>query len=342
METFGQKLRHAIDRQGLRLEEVARATGFGVHQLEALERDDYGALPDDDFMTEHLQVFARLVEVDPQLVVGDYLSERERHRGGEPGGPQVAVEHAAPRVSEVTDAPAAAVGQDVPRASEVVRAPAAGRSAAKPGLLAFGLAAAALLVAGFLWLRFPEPRREGPAGGQPGATAPVAERATGASGAGPASPGEAEPPVGAAPAIEPAKPESARGLTAGTADPAPSSRLEQARTASGPTVRHRGVGTGVVDHALVGESDRFAEGTQVFFWTQVEGATPGEAIRHVWIHEGREVVRVPLRIGAARWRTHSFKSLHPGSAGGWVVEARDEAGRVLARASFRCSPPAAG
>jgi transcriptional regulator with XRE-family HTH domain len=103
-----------------------------------------------------------------------------------------------------------------------------------------------------------------------------------------------------------------------------------------PSIRDYGVGTGVRNRQLVGESGRFDEGTQVWFWTHVQGADPGDRIHHVWLHDGVEAARVKLKIGGSSWRTHSAKTLWPGSSGDWVVEARDEAGRVLAREAFVC------
>jgi hypothetical protein len=103
------------------------------------------------------------------------------------------------------------------------------------------------------------------------------------------------------------------------------------------TIIDYGVGTDVVDHRLVGKRERFAEGEQVSFWTRLQGGKTGERIRHVWLHEGRRMSSVPLRIGGWHWRTHSRKTMMPGSEGRWAVEARDEAGRVLARSEFYCT-----
>jgi len=97
-------------------------------------------------------------------------------------------------------------------------------------------------------------------------------------------------------------------------------------------------GSGVENRVVVGESDTFAEGSEVVFWTLVEGGASGDSIDHVWIREGEEVVTVGLAVGSARWRTWSKKMLHPGSAGAWSVEARDRDGTVLATASFTCTP----
>ena len=89
---------------------------------------------------------------------------------------------------------------------------------------------------------------------------------------------------------------------------------------------------------LVGRSDAFVVGARVTFWTQVDGGRPGDVIRHVWIHEGQQTNIITLSIGGAVWRTQSRKTLSPGEEGDWIAEARDAAGRVLARQMFRCDP----
>jgi len=43
---------------------------------------------------------------------------------------------------------------------------------------------------------------------------------------------------------------------------------------------------------------------------------------------------ITLRLGGADYRTYSTKTLY--RTGSWTVEARDEAGRVLATGSFTC------
>jgi len=103
---------------------------------------------------------------------------------------------------------------------------------------------------------------------------------------------------------------------------------------SGLNISEHGVGTAVLDRQLVGEGSRFSKGTQVWFWTRVDGGNPGDRIEHVWLHEGAETATVPLELGGSSWRTYSSKKLH--LAGGWAVEARDEVGHVLARTEFVC------
>ena len=100
------------------------------------------------------------------------------------------------------------------------------------------------------------------------------------------------------------------------------------------TVPESGVGRRLVRHQLEGQDDRFAAGTVVWFQTRVLGGQRGESIRHVWMHEGRAVQSISLRLGAADWRTQSSKMLR--DTGRWAVEARDGEGRVLGRADFAC------
>jgi hypothetical protein len=81
--------------------------------------------------------------------------------------------------------------------------------------------------------------------------------------------------------------------------------------------------------------DTFAKGDVAYFSTRVLGGGRGERVRHVWLFEGRVQQTIQLRLGGPSWHTYSSKTL--GNAGQWAVEARDQAGRVLARATFTCS-----
>jgi len=108
---------------------------------------------------------------------------------------------------------------------------------------------------------------------------------------------------------------------------------------TGVEIPKHGVGTGVVDRALEGETDTFEEETQAFFWTLVTGGKDDDRIQHVWLHEGTEVVSVGLSIGGSHWRTYSRKNLYKGSVGSWAVEARDTDGNVLARSEFTVTKP---
>jgi len=360
MDTFGQKLKQAVDKGCLRLEDVAQATGLDIVHIEALVRDDHGALPEDDTVTEGLQAFARLVDVDPDEVINDYRREREDYRR-----------------TALTDVDVAVV-RDAPRDPDVVTQQPASRPARSPLLFALGAAALILAVAGFMWLWSSGRNETAPANAVSRNEVPMASAASpDAAGVQPAPVAEMEASAG--PGIvpdgsSPVSRDQAQAAAMGTSEPsAPSETskpvanvapvvtapaignfqtttsvapspiappVSEAVMPSGLAIPHHGVGTGVVNHALIGEAERFAEGTRVWFWTWVDGATVGATIQHVWLHEGREMLSVPLRLGGERWRTQSYKNMHPGSTGQWVVEARDETGRVLARQAFQCFGPA--
>jgi hypothetical protein len=109
-------------------------------------------------------------------------------------------------------------------------------------------------------------------------------------------------------------------------------------TAGSLAVTESGVGTEVVDRQLAGRSDRFQEGTRVWFWTRVVKGEKGDMLRHIWLYEDRPVKIAELGVGGSHWRTYSNFDLSRGSVGRWAVEARDAHGRILARHEFACLP----
>ena len=115
-------------------------------------------------------------------------------------------------------------------------------------------------------------------------------------------------------------------------------RTEASAPGSPPTlaVSEHALGRGVANHWAIDATDRFEEGSAVFFFTRVIGGADGGQIRHVWIRDGRVVQAIELSLGGAHWRTHSRKTIY--GLGSWAVEARDMEDRVLARAEFACVP----
>ncbi len=100
------------------------------------------------------------------------------------------------------------------------------------------------------------------------------------------------------------------------------------------SVPEHGTGAGIDDRELEEPRTSFTEGERVAFWTKVTGGAPGGRIQHVWLYDGEEKLTIGLAVNASHWRTWSFKTLHAGSVGSWLVEARDPDGRVLARDEF--------
>ncbi|MEA3276783.1 MAG: DUF2914 domain-containing protein [Pseudomonadota bacterium] len=60
----------------------------------------------------------------------------------------------------------------------------------------------------------------------------------------------------------------------------------------------------------------------------------GEVLEYRWLHEGKQVLRVSVPVGAQRWRSHSTKRIYERMKGAWRAELRDSAGNLLASADF--------
>ena len=318
METFGEKLRQAVESRGLLLDEVAEASGLGIENVRALERNDFGALPEDRVVIEGLRSFARLVEVDPDQVVADYLRERQ--------------ESLVPVELEIEEGRESIVESDEWLLAEPSKPGL--RRLARTAILASVILAVAVIAYSY-WSR----TSTATASRQPAVPQDNLPLSQVRQPAQPQQPQTVQPAqaVQAAP-VTPGSPDAEAGSAM---PPAPSpSRTPGAMTqlpASRLSIPEHGVGRGVVHHELVGKDERFAEGERVWFWTLVQGGMPGESIDHVWLHEGKEAFRVTMDLGGARWRTRSYHDLSPGSKGRWAVEARDEFGHLLARAEFDCS-----
>lgn len=119
------------------------------------------------------------------------------------------------------------------------------------------------------------------------------------------------------------------------------SAQEAAKTASALTVE-TAVCTGVTDRAAVGTADSFApEVGQIFLWCKVTGASAGTAITHVWLHEGKEVAKVELKLGGSPWRTWSSKTIPASWTGNWEVKVLGPDGAELKTATFTVGAPPA-
>jgi transcriptional regulator with XRE-family HTH domain len=302
VSAFGEQLRQAREARGLSLEAVAEATRIAPHHLKALERSDLAALPAGPFAKGYIEACAKVLDVDPEPILEAYRAEA-RQSGLDAAGAQ----------SRTIDELGQLVGQRAGTDGQP------GRARAGRRLAIAVIVAVALGVVGWLALcgRTPESGvgdalrptgadRHGSDGGPVGA---VTDAGT--------PPGSALPRVLPTPTPSP---------TVAVANP----NIE---------IPDFGVGTGVESHRLVGAGDRFGERTEVVFWTHVVGGDPGDVILHVWLHEGRGIARIPLRIGSPSWRTHSLRPLPLGSAGRWTAEARTPDGRLLARQEFMCVPP---
>ncbi|MBS1678089.1 MAG: helix-turn-helix domain-containing protein [Actinobacteria bacterium] len=82
MGVIGDTLSEARTRRAVDLEEVHAATGIRPRYLEAIEQEDWDALPEEFYARSFIRKYARYLDVDPDPLVDEY---RRRQGGGERG-----------------------------------------------------------------------------------------------------------------------------------------------------------------------------------------------------------------------------------------------------------------
>ena len=78
MDTFGARLKSEREDRGLTIRTVAETLGVDQGRLLALERNEFEALPDEAVMMACLRAYAECLEVDAELMIEDYVQERNR------------------------------------------------------------------------------------------------------------------------------------------------------------------------------------------------------------------------------------------------------------------------
>lgn len=87
------------------------------------------------------------------------------------------------------------------------------------------------------------------------------------------------------------------------------------------TVSQAVVATGVMEREPVGAAEAFpAEIGTLYFYTILEGDFTELEFHHVWLRDGEEMARIPLRARGPRWRTWSSKQIPPEWSGKWTVQ----------------------
>ncbi len=69
--SVGARLRQAREAMGLQINEVAQTLKLGARQVEALERDDWSALPGQTFVRGFVRNYSRLVQLDAATLMAD-------------------------------------------------------------------------------------------------------------------------------------------------------------------------------------------------------------------------------------------------------------------------------
>ena len=72
VHSFGERLYAARTRQGLSIEEVAKAVNLTVDMIEAIERSDVDKLPQPAFVQGYIRVYARQLGVSEDSVLEEY------------------------------------------------------------------------------------------------------------------------------------------------------------------------------------------------------------------------------------------------------------------------------
>ena len=325
MDNFGNKLRQERERRKVSLDEIARLTKIRVRYLEALENGEHERLPGIVFAKGYVRAYAETIGADADQLVCAYVEEQRSLGRLQTEASQ---EH-------VLEALAAAVERDSERTSKRGRGVLIGAVALLAGaaVVWFGvrpfLAQRTATTAAATVDDDGQPVTNAPPNNEPSPTEAIVEAVEPQ--AAETAPVEAVEPqaVGTAPVetvrIEPpaVAPETPQPKQEANATPATSAML---------AVPDYGIGTAVEQRVLVGEASEFRTSTEVAFWTRVIGGQPGSHVRHVWMYEGGVIGSIELSIGATHWRTYSKQTLR--RAGNWAVEAQDNDGRVLARATF--------
>lgn len=101
------------------------------------------------------------------------------------------------------------------------------------------------------------------------------------------------------------------------------------------TIVRDGIATGITHRELVGAAAVFPPAVgQLYYFTEVQGATFPTHITHVWYYKVQKVAEIPLPVEAPHWRTWSQKQIPRDWIGPWKVEAVGPGGEILASETF--------
>lgn len=76
LKTLGEKLQKFRQEKGISIEKAARAINVNAQYLKNIEKDNYDALPADVYTTNILKSYAKLLELNPAIVVDVYNKEK--------------------------------------------------------------------------------------------------------------------------------------------------------------------------------------------------------------------------------------------------------------------------
>ena len=98
MASFGEELRQQRELREITLDEIAESTKVNRRFLEALERDDFDALPGGLFTRGFIRAYSAYVGLEPDAMVTAYLYQVEQAKAEE--GPRRQRNPALPRLEK--------------------------------------------------------------------------------------------------------------------------------------------------------------------------------------------------------------------------------------------------
>lgn len=88
MGVIGDTLSAARNRRGVDLEEIHAATGIRPRYLQAIEQEDWDALPEEFYARSFVRKYAQFLDLDPEPLVEEYRRQRgSGQRGDAPTSP---------------------------------------------------------------------------------------------------------------------------------------------------------------------------------------------------------------------------------------------------------------
>ena len=79
--SFGEELKRERELREISLREVSESTKISLRYLEALERNDFGALPGGVFNRGFVRAYSQYIGVDPDTMVDAYMLQETTTRG---------------------------------------------------------------------------------------------------------------------------------------------------------------------------------------------------------------------------------------------------------------------
>lgn len=113
--TLGERLRELRVEKGLSVAEAASQLYLRAEAIEALERNDFNALPTETYVRGYLRNYAQLLEVPAESLLGLYAAKDKAHPPPAPAAPSAE--------TETPPEPAAAEPAAAPRPVKVIGAP---------------------------------------------------------------------------------------------------------------------------------------------------------------------------------------------------------------------------